>query len=433
MEMVISQVDGWEAILARRHTMAEQPSSPDNINRTAETAAVDPVRATWTQTRAILGVILLVLVVAAGLWMVYMLASVILLVMLAMFFAYLVAPLVDVVHRFIAQRSREREIPRAVAIGLVYLLLFGSIGTAGYLLIPQLGAQMTLFGQQAPTYMTIARDRLQAWRFLVNPDHFPPVIRDAVEKMVARSTEALEGSLSYALTGVLAFLSYLPWLVLIPILAFLLLKDAEDFKRAALRALPIGHLRGRGAELFEDINNTLAAYIRAALLGCLLISVVCTVAFMIIGVPYALLLGALAGLLEFIPLVGPLVVALGASLVASFHSVGQAVVVLVFLGLLRIVQDYVIYPRLIARGIHMHPLAVILAILCGAQLAGVAGIFLAVPVVAVLSVMHRHWLEYRGSAGLVADFLKPAAVAPSPAGHSIAGGEPVQSKSDPRA
>jgi predicted PurR-regulated permease PerM len=304
---------------------------------------------------------------------------------------------VDVVHRFIAQRSREREIPRAVAIGLVYLLLFGSIGTAGYLLIPQLGAQMTLFGQQAPTYMTIARDRLQAWRFLVNPDHFPPVIRDAVEKMVARSTEALEGSLSYALTGVLAFLSYLPWLVLIPILAFLLLKDAEDFKRAALRALPIGHLRGRGAELFEDINNTLAAYIRAALLGCLLISVACTVAFMIIGVPYALLLGALAGLLEFIPLVGPLVVALGASLVASFHSVGQAIVVLVFLGLLRIVQDYVIYPRLI-----------ILAILCGAQLAGVAGIFLAVPVVAVLSVMHRHWLEYRGSAGLVADFLTPA-------------------------
>jgi hypothetical protein len=95
-------------------------------------------------------------------------------------------------------------------------------------------------------------------------------------------------------------------------------------------------------------------------------------------------------------------------LVASFHSVGQAVIVLLFLGILRIAQDYVIYPRLIGRGIHMHPLAVILAILCGAELAGVAGIFLAIPVVAVLSVMHRHWLDYRGSTGLVADFLKPA-------------------------
>jgi predicted PurR-regulated permease PerM len=426
--------------------MAEQPLSSDNINRTAEPATLDAVRATWTQTRAILGVILLVLVIAAGLWMLYTLRGVILLVVLAMFFAYLIAPLVDVVHRFIAQRIRGRLIPRAVAIGLVYLLLLGSIGTASYLLLPELGNQITLFGQQAPTYITAVRDRLQAWSFVINPASFPPSIRDAVETVVARSTESLGGSLSYALTGLLAFLSYLPWLVLIPILAFFLLKDADDFRSAALRALPIGHLRGRGAELFEDINNTLAAYIRAALLGCLLIGVVCTVAFTIIGLPYALLFGALAGLLEFIPLVGPLVVALGASLVASFHSPGQAAVVLLFLGILRLAQDYVIYPRLIGRGIHMHPLAVILAILCGAELAGVAGIFLAIPVVAVLSVMHRHWLEYRGSAGLVADFLKPAeprlivpptsasqAVTPSPADHPVGGGEPARSKSDPSA
>ena len=99
--------------------MAEQPLSSDNINRTAEPATLDAVRATWTQTRAIFGVILLVLVIAAGLWMVYTLRGVILLVVLAMFFAYLIAPLVDVVHRFIAQRMRGRLIPRAVAIGLV--------------------------------------------------------------------------------------------------------------------------------------------------------------------------------------------------------------------------------------------------------------------------------------------------------------------------
>jgi predicted PurR-regulated permease PerM len=268
---------------------------------------------------------------------------------------------------------------------------------------------MTSFGQQAPTYMSAAHDRLQTWRLFVNPDHFPQAIREALEKTFARSMESLGSSLSYGLTGLLELVSYLPWLVLIPILAFFLLKDAEDFRRTALLALPIGRLRGHGAELFEELNDTLAAYIRAALLGCLLIGTVCTIAFMTIGVPYALLLGVLAGLLEFIPLVGPLAVALGAGLVAGFHSVGQAVGVLLFLGILRIIQDYVIFPRLIGRGIHMHPLAVILAILCGAELAGVVGIFLAIPVVAVLSVMYRHWLGYRGSAGLVADFLKPTA------------------------
>ena len=133
---------------------------------------------------------------------------------------------------------------------------------------------------------------------------------------------------------------------------------------------------------------------RAAVLGCLLITVICTIGFIVIGVPYALLLGVFAGLLEFIPLVGPLVVALGTTLIAGFHSLNQAVMVLLFLGVLRVAQDYVIFPRLVRRGIHMHPLGVILAILCGAELAGIAGIFLAIPLVAVLSVSYRHWLEY---------------------------------------
>ena len=83
--------------------------------------------------------------------------------------------------------------------------------------------------------------------------------------------------------------------------------------------------------------------------------------------------------------------------------------VLLFLGVLRIVQDYVIYPRIIGTGIHLHPLAVILAILSGAELAGVAGIFLAIPVIAILTVTYRHWLEHRGSE-TIAEVLEGAIV-----------------------
>src|SRR5918998_979207 len=136
-------------------------------------------------------------------------------------------------------------------------------------------------------------------------------------------------------------------------------------------------------------------------------SVSYSIGFWAIGLPYALLLGIIAALLEFIPLVGPLTVAIIAVLIASFYSVNQAVIVFLFLGTLRIVHDYVTYPRIIGQGIHLHPLAVILAILAGAELAGVAGIFLAIPVVAIISVSYRHWLEHKGSEGLVADLLKP--------------------------
>ena len=86
--------------------------------------------------------------------------------------------------------------------------------------------------------------------------------------------------------------------------------------------------------------------------------------------------------------------------------------------MLRILQDYVFYPRIIGQGIHLHPLAVILAILSGAELAGVAGIFLAIPVIAVISVTYRHWMEHRGrDEGLVATLLKPADKAGAHAAH----------------
>jgi predicted PurR-regulated permease PerM len=187
--------------------------------------------------------------------------------------------------------------------------------------------------------------------------------------------------------------------------------------------LPRGRWRWRGDEFFQDVNSTLAAYIRAQLMACLLIGVICTTGFLVMGVPYPLVLGILAGLLEFIPLVGPLTLAVSAMLIASFYSVNLALGVLLFLGVLRIAQDYVIYPRIIGQGIHLHPLAVILAILAGAELAGITGIFLAIPVIAIATVSYRHWLEHKGSEGLVADLLKPAEeamTAPASSDHTVA-------------
>ena len=368
-----------------------------------------------SQIRAVLRLVLVLLAVAAGLWLLYALQGVILLLLLSMLFAYLIAPLVESLCRPLTWGRRAWTIPRALAIAMVFLALFASVGIASYVLLPLLGAQVTEFGRQVPSYMAYARDQLQAWQHFVNTDRLPQAVREAIDRTFARTIDAAGESVSHGFGGLLPLLGYLPWVILIPVVAFFLLKDGKAFRRNILLTLPRGRLRGRGAELFEDINDTLAAYMRAALLACLVVGVVCTIGFLLIGVPYALLFGLVAGLLEFIPLVGPLAVALGVTLVASFHSITQAIWVLALLGALRLAQDYVIFPRLVRRGIHMHPLGVILAILSGAELAGMAGIFLAIPAVAVLSVMHRHLLEYRGSGGLVSELLTPTQSAPDAA------------------
>jgi predicted PurR-regulated permease PerM len=104
-------------------------------------------------------------------------------------------------------------------------------------------------------------------------------------------------------------------------------------------------------------------------------------------------------------MVGPLSIAVLATSIAGFESSGEAIAVVIFLGVLRILQDYVFYPRIVGEGIHLHPLAIILAILGGGELAGATGIFLAIPVVAMVTVTYRHLLEHRGSRGIVAELL----------------------------
>jgi predicted PurR-regulated permease PerM len=333
---------------------------------------------------------------------------VLLLLVLAIFFAYLVAPLVELVHRPFKLGGRERLMPRALAIGVVYLAIFGFIGLTIFLLLPQIGDQIAGLGKQVPVYSKSISERAQSLeRFY---QRIPPGARETVKQTVSNSFNSISEYLQASVAGAVpVVLAHLPWLVLIPILAFFLLKDADSFRQSALQMLPRGRLRWRGDELFQDVNSTLAAYIRAQLIACLLIGVLCTLGFILLGVPYALVLGLVAGFFEFIPLAGPLAVAVVATVVASFHSGSTAAAVVLFLLVLRVLQDYVFYPRIIGSGIHLHPLAVILAILAGAELAGVAGIFLAIPVIAIISVAYRHWMEHRGrDEGIVATLLKPA-------------------------
>jgi predicted PurR-regulated permease PerM len=349
------------------------------------------------QTRAVLRILLLLLAVAGLLWVLYKLTTVILLVVLSIFFAYLVAPLVDLVQRPFRIGGRERMMPRALAIAIVYVVLFVGIGLAIYFLAPQLAAQFPEFKLQATAYFKTISGYTGRLNQYFKQHRMPEGFVDAVNKTALGVIAQGGGIASAAVERMLGLIVYLPWLVLIPILGFFFLKDADAFRRSALAMLPRGRIRWRGDEFFQDVNSTLAAYIRAQLTACLLIGAVSSLGFALIGLPSPLVLGLMSGLLEFVPLVGPLTVAILAVLLALLHSgFGMALAVLLFLGVMRIVQDYVIYPRIIGEGIHLHPLAVILAILAGAEIAGVAGIFLAIPVIAIITVIYRHWLEHRG-------------------------------------
>ena len=233
-------------------------------------------------------------------------------------------------------------------------------------------------------------------------------IPEAVQTQINEKAGALVGTASEQITGfLLALISYLPWLILIPILAFFFLKDANLFRLSLLKAFPTGDWRNRVESILHDVNQTLAAYVRAQIISCVLIGTICTLAFYLLGVRYALLFGVLAALFEFVPLVGPLTIGITVVVVAALESPSEALYVAIFLVVLRILQDYVVYPRIIREGIHLHPLAIILSVLAGEQIAGIPGIFLSIPVIALVTVLYKHVFKHSNSRGLVANMLAP--------------------------
>ena len=330
------------------------------------------------------------------------------LVIISVFFAYLLDPLVRLIRNPFVGGRFERLMPRSAAIAVAYLIVFSVLGLGIASLAPKVAEQGKEFGANFPGYANQIRqlgvDINRRFDRLRLPEDVQTKINDQGVALGERITTAFGGF-------VLTLVTYLPWLILIPILSFFFLKDVNLFRLAVLRAFPAGRWRMRAESVMQDVNTTLAAYTRAQLISCFLIGLICTIGLYAIGSKYALLLGILAGIFEFVPLIGPLTIGIIITVSAGFSdNPWRALYAAVFLIVLRIVHDYVTYPRIVRGGIHLHPLAIILSVLAGEQVAGIPGVFLSIPIVALITVIYRHVLEHQGSRGMVVGLLEPEPV-----------------------
>jgi predicted PurR-regulated permease PerM len=289
------------------------------------------------------------------------------------------APLVGLVQRRLSFR-RGLELRRGAAVGIAYAGVFGAIALAMTWIAPHVANAI----KEAPK----AIQSPNSHPFEAVTARLPGWASSAVNHVVATGTDAIGAGAQQIGRISVRLASYLPWLVLIPVLAFFLLKDAEVFRDGAMRRLPV-RWRPSAAALLDRIDAALAAYIRAQLVACVIVGVVVSIGFSFLRVPAAVLLGIAAGIAEFLPLVGPLVIAVASAVIAATRAPMLAVWVLVFLGILRGLEDYVIYPRLIGSNVHLHPLAVILAVLAGAELSGAVGVLLSVPALAIAIAAYR--------------------------------------------
>ncbi len=326
-----------------------------------------------------------VLLFALALGFLYVARRTLMAFLFAVLFAYLVDPAVSHLEKLVRGRGR--------AIGVIYVLLIILLVGFFFFVGPQIGHQTQKLSAALPVliekigsgqiaeqlgsehgWSTATKDQVKA--FLVN--HRSDLLNLA-QRAGIRVAEVAQQS----------------WLlIVVPILAAFFLKDGRMFSQVVLSFVNTRPQREFMEGVLGDLNQMLAHFIRAQLTLAALSLVAYTAFLGAMRVPYALVLGTAGGAMEFIPVVGPLVAGLVIIGVALLMSYSHWLSLLIFLIAWRMLQDYVVQPRIMGKSMELHPLAAIFGVLAGGEIAGVLGVYLSIPIMASLRIVFRRWRLY---------------------------------------
>lgn len=297
--------------------------------------------------------------------------------------AYIAYPLVQVFER--------RQVPRPMAIILVYLIFAVIVGITVSFLIPQLAAEVAEILETIPDQTEMLADGLNLWRSLDNIS-VPEVLQTGLDLLVGRVQHLLERLAQRIADLLVGMVSQIVSLLIAPILAYYLLRDLEVIKRRSLMLIPKQY-RLTVYKFCKETNRVLNGFIRGQLVNALLVGLLIAAGLALLGIKFALFIGFLAGIFNIIPYFGPVIGFIPASLFALAKSPLTVLWVLGLFVLVNQLEANVISPKIIGERVGLHPLAVIFAIFAGGELMGIVGMLIAVPAAAIVRIVFAYVLE----------------------------------------
>jgi predicted PurR-regulated permease PerM len=354
-----------------------------------------PVRVIELRPRTILRVLLLVLTVAVALEVIWIARHVLSWVVIALFLALALDPLV----RFIQRRT---GLGRGLSITVAYVILLIVIVAVGATFVPRLIDEVNGFVQALPNYVhdvTHGRGRLG---FLETKYHVVEKVRAQVKAGGAKKVLGLSGA---ALSVTKSVISIVAATVTIVFLTFFMLLEGGAWMERIYSLFP-DESRDRWRRVGDDIYRTVGGYVTGNILISLIAGASITVVLLIMGVPYEVALGLLVAFLDLIPLAGATIAGVIVAVVAFLHSVPAGIVIVVFFVVYQQIENHFLQPVIYGRTVQLSPLAVLVSVLVGAELAGIIGALAAIPVAGAIQVIVRDQMTARR--GLVT----PATAAP---------------------
>lgn len=348
-----------------------------------------PISPPWDpRTKRLIAIVLLVLVLLA----IYMVRSLLIPLILSLVVAYVVKPLVDLIHR----RAR---LPRTAALGIVYLTIIAALIALPALAIPQIIKEINNIINNTPRYIeqlgALLSQSIVIGDYEIHLEQFPIVEQAyaALSSNLIDIVRTISGQ-SFALLGnvATATLGTIFWILVVLFVSFYMVKDYRILVSSVVDLVPADYQEDM-YRLGYEISATWHAFLRGQLMLSMIVGTAIFLMATIIGLPNALLLALTAALLEFIPTLGPILSAVPAILIALLQSNASwlgaqmgpfwfAILVLILYTIIQQLEGWLLIPRIIGRSVNLHPMVVLMGAIAGASIAGILGVLLAAPVLA---------------------------------------------------
>jgi predicted PurR-regulated permease PerM len=345
---------------------------------------VVPERLVRFRSRTILAILGIVLAVAIALQVIWLARQVITWILIAVFLALALNPAVNWLQ---AHGIRRRGLAAATA----YLGTMAALAGVGALFIPTLVDEANSFARELPNYIQDLSEGRGPLGRLEREYDIVDRVREQVSEGGASGLLGLSGT-AVAITR--SVLTAIVAIVTIAFLTFFMLLEGPGWMQRFYSLFP-QQSRPRVEKIANDVYRTIGGYVSGNLFISVIAGVTSTIVLLVMGVPFAVALGLLVAILDLVPLAGATLAAIIVSTIAFLDSLPAGIVVLAFFIVYQQLENHVIQPVVYSRTVQLSPLAILIAVLIGAKLAGILGALAAIPVAGTIQVLLLAWLEVR--------------------------------------
>jgi len=326
-------------------------------------------------------------------WILYALRGILLPFGLSFLLAYVLNP--------VANRLESAGIPRTGAIGLIYLVVLLTLALGIVFLVPVIRAELESLSTNFPEYLDKIEQTMDTWENKLKS--YIPMLEnyDLTGEIAKRGKTAVEILVKQAPGMISNVVTILTFLIIVPFATFFLMKDGQNMKIALIRLVPNRYFE-MTLNLLWKMDRPLGGYIRGQLIDASIIGLLAITGLSIIGLKYFMVIGAIAGITNMVPYLGPAVGFVLASIIALITdgSLGMVMKVVIVFACVQLSDNILVQPMVMSRSVRLHPLAIMVVVLIGSQVMGILGMVLAVPLTGVIKVTVEALREnLRGYAG----------------------------------